>query len=66
MTDNLILFEIIAFEPKIIETQVYTMCKICEFLCVEAADEYGLCAVEYPPCFSLTFYYNISFVLVIL
>jgi hypothetical protein len=51
MTDLLILFEIIASEYKIIETHVYTMWKICEFLCVEASDEYVLCALVYPYCF---------------
>jgi len=51
MTDLLILFEIITFESKITATRVYTMSKICEFLCVEATDEYVLCAVEYPYCF---------------
>jgi len=51
MTDCLMLFEIIALESKIIEMYMYTMWKICEILCVEAADEYILCAVEYPYCF---------------
>lgn len=46
MADLLILFEIIAFDSKIIETRLYTMWEICEFLCVEAADEYVLCTVE--------------------
>jgi hypothetical protein len=51
MTDLLIIFQIIAFDPKIIETHLHTTWKICEFLCVQAADECVLCAVEYPYCF---------------
>ena len=43
MTNLLILFEKIAFQSKIIETLVYAMMKIREFLCVEAADEYFVC-----------------------